>query len=393
MLEKTLVNVVNLPLPKTQRPTPNAQLLMRCTLIIHSMSSGGAERVISRMANYWAAKGWEITLLTFTDESEVPFYQLEDRVNHRPLDIAEDSENQIAGIWNNLTSIQGLRTAIVQSKPDVVISFMDRTNVISILATRGLKIPILVSERNDPAMLSTGKMWELLRQWTYPFADRIVVQTERAGNYFAKLQKLVFIMPNPVILPPTETTASAPLLADNSLIAVGRLVSQKGFDLLLRALAQVKDRYPEWTLTILGEGELRPELEALRQELGLEDRVHLPGRVKNPHEFLKQANIFIMSSRFEGFPNALCEAMVCGLPVISTDCPNGPREIIRDGVDGLLVPTEDVSALAAAMERLMSDPHARKLLAAEAPAVAERFSLEKVMLMWESLVNEVIKEK
>ncbi|WP_310427145.1 glycosyltransferase family 4 protein [Chamaesiphon sp. VAR_48_metabat_135_sub] len=366
---------------------------MRCTLIIHSLSSGGAERVLSRMANYWAEKGWEITLLNFTDESETPFYHLDDRVNHRQLGIAEASANPMAGILNNVTSVRGLRAAIIQSKPDAVISFMDRTNVIAILATRWLKIPILVSERNDPAMLSAGKMWELLRQWTYPFADRIVVQTERAGSYFAKLQKLVFIMPNPVILPPTETTGSAPLLGANSLIAVGRLVSQKGFDLLLRALAQVKDRYPEWTLTILGEGELRPELEALRQELGLEDRVHLPGRVKNPHEFLKQADIFIMSSRFEGFPNALCEAMVCGLPVISTDCPNGPREIIRDGVDGILVPTQDVPALAAAMERLMSDYQLRQSLAKAAPEVAERFSLDKVMLMWESLVKQVIAEK
>jgi GalNAc-alpha-(1->4)-GalNAc-alpha-(1->3)-diNAcBac-PP-undecaprenol alpha-1,4-N-acetyl-D-galactosaminyltransferase len=368
---------------------------MRCTLIIHSLSSGGAERVISRMGNYWAQQGWEITLLTFDDGKEPPFYQLEDRVNHRSLGIAKYSANPIAGIWNNITSVQGLRKAIIKSKPDVVISFMERTNVIALLANRGLKIPILVSERNDPAMLSPGRMWEILRQWTYPAADRVVVQTQRAGNYFAaKLQERIVVMPNPVIMPPIETTATPPqLLGERSLIAVGRLVPQKGFDLLLQAFSKLKDRYPEWNLTILGEGELRPQLESLRQELGLKDRVHLPGRVKNPHEFLKQADIFIMSSRFEGFPNALCEAMVCGLPVISTDCPNGPREIIRDGVDGLLVPSEDIPALAAAMERLMADPQQRSTLAAAAPELADRFSLEKVMLMWESLVKDVIKEK
>jgi GalNAc-alpha-(1->4)-GalNAc-alpha-(1->3)-diNAcBac-PP-undecaprenol alpha-1,4-N-acetyl-D-galactosaminyltransferase len=361
---------------------------MHLTLIIHSLSSGGAERVMSRMANYWAEKGWKITLLTFDDGIEIPFYDLDDRINHRPLAIAATSSNPVTGIWNNFTSTQGLRTAIIESKPDAVISFMERTNVIAILATRGLDIPILVSERNDPAMLSPGKMWEVLRQWTYPFADRIVVQTERAGNYFAaKFQDRIFVMPNPVILPPMEVSESAPSLpGDRSLIAVGRLVPQKGFDLLLQAFAKLKDRYPEWMLTILGEGELRPQLESLRQELGLEDRVHLPGRVKNPHELLKQADIFVMSSRFEGFPNALCEAMVCGLAVISTDCPNGPREIIREGVDGVLVPTEDVSGLAAGMEQLMSDPDKRQALAAAAPELAERFSLERVMGMWEELL-------
>jgi len=366
---------------------------MRCTLIIYSLTSGGAERVISNMANYWGAKGWEINLLTFDDDKKKPFYDLDSQISHIPLGIAGQSPNPIIGIWNNLTRIQPLRTAIIRSKPNVVISFLHQTNEIVLLATRWLNVPVVVSERNDPASETTGKVWVKLRQWTYPFADRIVVQTKRAGDYFSsKLQKRICVIPNPVLLPPYETELSDKLLGERSLIAMGRLVPQKGFDLLLEALAKLKDRYPEWTLTILGEGELRPQLESLRNELGLDDRVHLLGRVTNPHKFLKQGDIFIMSSRFEGFPNALCEAMACGLPIISTDCPNGPREIIRDGVDGILVPNEDVSALAAAMERLMSDEKERQRLADRAKEVTESFSLEKVMSIWESLINEVIKE-
>jgi glycosyltransferase involved in cell wall biosynthesis len=367
---------------------------MRLTLVIYSITSGGAERIMSIMANYWVAKGWKITLLTLVNREIPPFYDLDSRINYIPLGIAGKSPNPIIAIWNNLKRIRRLRAAIYDSKADAAISFMDTTNAIALLATRGLKIPVVVSERTDPTMYSIGKIWEQLRKWTYLFADRIVVQTKRTLDYFpSQLQARAYIIPNPVLEPPKGNDSSEKLLGDLSLIAMGRLEYQKGFDLLLQAFAQLKDLHPEWTLIILGEGSLRPKLEHLRNQLGLANCVHFPGMVKNIYDFLQQAKIFVMSSRFEGFPNALCEAMVCGLPVISTDCLSGPAEIIRDGVDGILVPNEDVSALASAMERLMSDEEERKRLAARAPEVTERFSLEKVMGMWEELIEVVIREK
>lgn len=365
---------------------------MRLTLIIFSLSSGGAERVMSIMANYWVAKGGEITLLTFDDGTVPPFYELDSRICYVPLGIAGDSLNPINAIWNNWQRIQMLRSAIINSKPNAVISFMESANALTLLATRGLNLPVIVSDRTDPAKYSIG-IWEQMRQWTYPYADRIVVQTKGAMNYFAsKLHECVCIIPNPVLLPPKANEPSNKMLAQRLIVAVGRLDKQKGFDLLLQAFAQLKERHPEWILTIFGEGVLRQELEALRNQLALAERVNFPGRVKNIYKFLKQADLFIMSSRYEGFPNALCEAMACGLPVISTDCPSGPKDIIQDGVNGILVPNENVSALTAAMERLMSDEGERKRLAERASEITEQFSLEKVMGMWEAVIDEVMRK-
>ncbi|AFY52861.1 glycosyltransferase [Rivularia sp. PCC 7116] len=380
-----------------QKKTTTIRDKIKLTLIIYSLSSGGAERVISILANYWAEKGWKITLLTLVSNQDIPFYKLDSRINQVALGIAKESPNKIFGLWNNLNSIRILRSAINQSQPDVVISFMDTVNVLTLLATKGLNIPVLISERNNPIKSCTEGIWTKLRKWTYPSADAIIVQTQRIQNYFQlQLQKRILIIPNPVVLPSIargknlQTTCEK---ADKLLIAMGRLEEQKGFDLLLQAFAKLEDKYPQWKLVILGEGSLRPQLELLREQLELTERIDLPGRVKNPHEYLQRADLFVMSSRFEGFPNALCEAMACGLAVISFDCPTGPREIISHGRDGILVPNEDLPALTVAMENLMSDEKERQRLASNAPKIVQRFNLESVAQKWEELIDKLAYSK
>ena len=360
---------------------------MRLTLVIWSLSCGGAERVLSRMANHWAARGREVTLLTF-DGSEPPFFELHPAVRHRPLDLTM-SRASVRGLTKLLRI---LRRAIRESAPRAVISFMDHTNVLVLLATRGLGLPVIVMEQTSPAHRAIGRKWNVLRRWTYPWATRLVVLHRDVLQYFAApVRRKGRVVPNPVAAPPAARAAPRGRRRPNTVAAMGRLGPEKGFDVLLRAFADVAPECPEWSLVIWGEGGLRGELERLRDELGLGGRAFLPGRTREPFGKMRQADLFVLSSRREGFPNVLCEAMACGLPVVSVDCPFGPGRIVRDGIDGLLVPPGDPRALADAMRRLMRDAPGRRRLAARAPEVVERFSLEKVMRAWDEVLREALR--
>jgi len=344
------------------------------------------------MANYWAAKGWQVTLITLVAD-EQPAYELGPAVNRRPLGMARTTSDPMFRL-SNLWWLCKLRRMIRDSRPQVVISMLERVNVTTLIATLGMGVPVIVEEQIDPAHYPVGRLWDRLRRWTYARASHVVTLTQRAAEYFPPvIRSHLSVIANPIVRPASSDAGPELRLAKPSAVAIGRLDHQKGFDLLLRAFARVREQKPEWSLTVLGEGPMRAELESLRSALGLEQHVCFPGWVSNPATVLTQADLFVMSSRCEGFPLALGEAMAVGLPVIAADCPTGPREMVRHEIDGLLVPAEDVEALAAAMDRLMSDESERKRLAARAPEVLSRFGLENVMGMWEELLAAVVQAR
>jgi GalNAc-alpha-(1->4)-GalNAc-alpha-(1->3)-diNAcBac-PP-undecaprenol alpha-1,4-N-acetyl-D-galactosaminyltransferase len=366
---------------------------MKVTLIIYALGGGGAERVMSILANYWASQGWEVTLLMIVGPTKPSFYALDPRIKIESLGLDRKAANLFGGISNTWQRVSVLRREIIASQPDVTISFMNSVNVYNILACWNLDIPTIVSEHTYPGANDANKIWQFLMKKFYRYADLVTVLTQNAVPFYpVEAGYQTIVMPNPIATP-EPVVAIERLLPTPSLISVGRLDPRKGFDLLLRAFYQVHDRYPDWHLTILGEGEIRSELEALRSELKLEDCVHLPGAVKNVPDYLHQADIFVMSSRVEGFPMALCEAMACGLPTIATDCLSGPSDIIDRGVNGLLVPPEDVDALAAGLEALMSDPDKRQQLAQNAPQILDRFGLEQVMELWSKAIDRAISHR
>jgi GalNAc-alpha-(1->4)-GalNAc-alpha-(1->3)-diNAcBac-PP-undecaprenol alpha-1,4-N-acetyl-D-galactosaminyltransferase len=363
---------------------------MKVTLIIYALGGGGAERVMSILANYWASHGWDITLLMIVGPTKPSFYSLDPRIKIQSLGLDRKAVSLLGGISNTCQRVSVLRREIIASQPDVTISFMNSVNVYNILACWNLNIPTIVSEHTYPGANDANKIWQFLMKKFYRYADLVTVLTQNAVPFYpVEAGYQTIVMPNPIATPDPVVSTDR-LLPKHSLISVGRLDPRKGFDLLLRAFHQIHDRHPDWQLTILGEGEIRAELEQLRSELQLEDCVHLPGAVKNVPDYLHQADLFVMSSRVEGFPMALCEAMACGLPTIATDCLSGPSDIIDCGVNGLLVPTEDVNALAAGLDALMSDPAKRQQFAQNAPQILDRFGLEQVMKLWDKAIDRVI---
>lgn len=360
-------------------------------LLISSLSAGGAERIMSMMANYWIQQGRRITLVTL-DSSDKDFYKLDAGIHRVALSLLGRSSGLLDALSSNYKRLVSVRRTIISLKPDVIISFMDRTNVLCLIACYGSRIPVIVSERTDPRKHDTGKLWSLLREQVYPLAASLVVQTRGVAIWMREKFKgiRIDVIPNPVMSICNNEQSKVANLPANTVVSVGRLSQEKGFDVLIEAFSKSTNKYPDWNLVIFGEGPERKNLEALVSRLGVEGKVSLPGRIENPEKVVGTAEIFAMSSRYEGFPNALLEAMTCGLPVVATDCQSGPREILNGGEDGLLVPVEDSGAMADSLISLMGDPDARKRLGENARASVQRFSLPNIMNQWEDLFQQVI---
>jgi len=356
----------------------------RLVCVIASLGAGGAERVMATLVGEWT-RDRHVIVLTFDDGAVPPFHALPPTVHHRPLALAGGSGGLLRAVRANWHRVWRLRDAIRSVSPDIVLSFGDQVNVVTLLACRGLRVPVIVSERVDPRLYDPGRAWRALRRLTYPAAAAVVVQTERTRAYAAARWKApLVVIPNPVLRGPGADLPSEPLI-----VGMGRLVPQKGFDVLVRAFADAAPRLPGWRLLIAGEGPARESLQALTDELGIADRVALPGVVRDNYGLLRRASIFVLASRFEGFPNALAEAMASGRAVVATDCPTGPRELTRDGTAGMLIPVDNVAAMSEALRRLGHDGDLRHRLGEAAEAAVAPYTLDEVLAKWQELFRRV----
>lgn len=363
------------------------------------MGDGGAERVSANLANYWAAKDWEVTIATLTPIC-LDFYELHSAINRISLDMASESANLLAGAFHNIRCVMALRKVLRQIQPDIALGMMTTANVLLALAAWGLPtLRTIGAEHNHPPQQPLSFLWETLRCYSYGQLNAVSTLASEGENWIKSNTnvKRVLVIPNSVTWPlsgqePRITPGATYQSERQLLLAVGRLHAVKGFDWLIEAFSNLVHKYPDWDLVILGEGSLRAMLERQVRELSLESRILLPGRTGNINEWYESADLYVMSSRTEGFGNTLVEAMAYGLPVVSFDCDTGPRNIIRHEVDGLLVRPGDLAELTAALDRLMSDDLLRKQYSERALEVRERFSMVRIAGMWEKLFEELLHE-
>lgn len=354
---------------------------MRITCLIHSLDGGGAERLMAGLASRLAASN-QVTLITL-EQVVLDRYPVDPVVERIGLDRMRHSKHWWQAIGNNVRTVRAIKKAVVASRPDVVLSFCDKTNVVALVAMRGTRIPVVISEHTDPRYHKIGPVWQRLRQLVYPSAAAAIVLSETIAPTVARWTKR-----SPVVIPPAidgerfatvqrssrsfpEGSIDKPALR---VVTLGRLAAEKGTDRAIAAFARVAHAFPDWTLVIGGDGPQRDDLEQQIAQLksvadaggmpGLEQRVLFAGWVNDPVQFLAEAEIFVLPSHYEGFPVALLEAMAAGCACIAFDCPSGPRQIIDDSCCGRLVPNDDVVGLGEAMAELMADSEKRLALAA-----------------------------
>lgn len=369
---------------------------MKILIFTNSLAGGGAERVAATLANFWARQGAEVTIVTLNPKSD-DFYVLDPAIGRISLNLSTDSRNVLDAVLQNVRRVLALRRVLMQIRPTVALSMMSTPNVLLALASQGIaNLPTIGSERCYPPHAPLGLLWSALRRRMYGRLSAVVALTNECAHWIKTHSTAthVCVIPNAVVWPlpnnPPRITAHALCPPERKvLLAVGRLDAVKNHGVLIRAFAALADRHGDWDLVILGEGPDRPLLESAIRDEKLAARIFVPGIAGNVQEWYVRADLYVMTSLSEGFPNALAEALSHGVPAVSFDCDTGPRDIIRDGIDGLLVPAEDCAALIDALDRVMGDSDLRKRLAARAREARERFSIEKIAGLWNQLFCEL----
>ena len=371
---------------------------MKITFVTSTLTSGGAERVISLLANNFAERGYEVEMIALTSISP-DYYTLNPKVRFIHAD--KVSKGGLLGeLW-------WFRRHIKKEKPDVVIAFMEAVYEFVLLALLGTKVPVISSERKDPATL--GSLRKILRWMLLPTATAHVVQTQHIKNYYSKrIQKKTHIIYNPVNEKVFQVKGDGLKVKEgvevkeerlNRIISVGRLYPQKNQKMMIEAFAKIAPKFPEWSLVIYGEGPERDFLESLVSSLfakthqqavkiQVSSRISLPGRCETVIEEVAKSKVFCLSSDYEGMSNAMIEALCVGTPVISTIV-SGTDELIQDGVNGLLVNIGDTEGLAQAFEKLLSNQELREKIGKEGQKLATKFKTDTIVDQWENLVHRL----
>ncbi len=396
-------------------------------MYIGSLNKGGAERVMVNLAEYFFGRGYHVTLITTylaDDEYEVPhgnwsltekdgFIKTEvlnqdDELKYVYLKKENDGIDRVftalmpdergGRLANFKRRISKLRNTFKEINSDIILSFLGKNNVMAINAARGLGIPVVVSVRSNPSREYGSKGLNLSMNMLFPKAAGVVVQTTGAKEYFKdSIQKKCRILPNSIhpdfinkeIVPFENRT--------KTIVSVGRLDDNKNQILLIKAFAKIADKHSDYRLVIYGDGPSKNKFMDEAKSLGLLDKnIFFMGNVSGVADKIKESEIFVLSSKQEGMPNALIEAMALGLCCISTDCPcGGPKDLINTKENGILIPmgSDDamVESLSNALSEVIADRELSKKMSEAAVSVRQEYSPDRINLMWEEYFEELMR--
>lgn len=355
--------------------------MKKIVFVIGQLSNGGAERVVSVLANSFISD-YEVSIVTVIDPSIE--YDIDSRVSI--IHINTRATNKIVRIFNRYKE---LKKIILEQSPDIVISLTTEINIYSIMALKGISIPLIISERNDPYNDPPSKITRLIRDIVYKWADGYVFQTDDAKKYFeGKVCGPWKIIPNPLN---GELPDARKVKKEKKIVTVSRLYIQKNIPLLLSAFAEIHKKYPEYRLEIFGEGPLKEKLQELSDELGICSVVDFKGFCRNVYEQIQSAEIFVLTSNFEGMSNAMLEAIAMGIPSICTDCPiGGARMVITNYKNGILIPVNDKTSLVCEIDYLLSDRKIRKQIADNGYELRNQLSIDVIKKQWMDLIYSII---
>ncbi len=351
---------------------------------IGSLSRGGAERVIVNLAAYFRDCGYCVTIVT--KEQDSVEYPVPEGVSRILADITggEISKNRIANLYRRIAK---LRKIWKELQPNYIVSFIKKNNFMAITSAMGMRIPVIVSVRSNPAREYPNKLTRLLAGVLFSRAARVVLQTEQAKEFFpVAVQKKAVVLPNSLSEQFLQTEYCDE--RKKEIVWVGRMDANKNPKMLMRAFGAVAKKYPDWTLKYIGDGPLMQELKELCQKENLTEQISFTGRVEDVASAIQSASVFVLTSKQEGMPNALMEAMVSGLAAVSTDCPcGGPAELIENEVNGILIPVDDEKALVDALDKLLSDDECRNRLGENAKRLIEKVHPDIVNRQWLSYIE------
>ncbi|WP_179347757.1 glycosyltransferase family 4 protein [Winogradskyella pacifica] len=356
--------------------------------VIGSLSSGGAERVISTLSNELIQR-FDITIITFTKSS--PFYSLDDGIKVIHCREQLNQPNSIIdSLKLNYTLVSRISQIIREEKINIIIGFITSANILATIAAKLNHIPCIISERNNPLIEKVPILWVILRRLVYPLANNLILQTNGIKKIYEKKIRphKITILPNPISTDLTELRTNT-IKKEKIILSVGRLDKNKCHDKLITAFNTIAP--VGWQAIIIGEGATKQKLKTLIKSYDLIDKIKIISKVKNIHEYYNEASIFVFTSKTEGFPNALLEAMHYGLPCISTDCNFGPSDLINDGVNGYLIPVDNQLELTTKLSRLIEDENLQKQFSKTAKESTKKYISKNVLDQWESLINKYIK--